>query len=139
MSSYDEEVIAEFRTRGGSVAGRLGGLSILLLHHVGAKIRRGARNATRVLAHRERRRRRARVKLRSSSTPRLVPQPRGASHDHRRDRCRHLDRTGPCRAAGRAPATHRRDRREDTVGRGDGQNHPRPIPVVILDLLERTP
>ena len=37
MSSYDQEVIAEFRARGGIVAGRLGGLSLLLLHHVGAK------------------------------------------------------------------------------------------------------
>jgi deazaflavin-dependent oxidoreductase (nitroreductase family) len=37
MSAYDQEVIAEFRARGGSVAGRLGGLSLLLLHHVGAK------------------------------------------------------------------------------------------------------
>jgi deazaflavin-dependent oxidoreductase (nitroreductase family) len=34
---YDEEVIAEFRARGGIVAGRLAGLSLLLLHHVGAK------------------------------------------------------------------------------------------------------
>ncbi len=87
------------------------------------EIRRGARNTTRVLAHRERRRRRARVELRSSETPRLVPQPRGASHDYRRDRRRHLDRACPGRAAGRAPATHRRDRGEDTVSRGDGQNH----------------
>ena len=36
MSSDDEEVIAEFRARAGMVAGRLGGLSLLLLHHVGA-------------------------------------------------------------------------------------------------------
>ena len=37
MSSYDRKVIAEFRARGGIVTGRLGGLSLLLLHHVGAK------------------------------------------------------------------------------------------------------
>lgn len=37
MSSYDQDVIAEFRARGGIVGGRLGGLSLLLLHHVGAK------------------------------------------------------------------------------------------------------
>jgi deazaflavin-dependent oxidoreductase (nitroreductase family) len=35
--SYDQDVIAEFRARGGIVGGRLGGLSLLLLHHVGAK------------------------------------------------------------------------------------------------------
>lgn len=37
MSSYDQEVIAEFRARGGIVAGRLSGVSLLLLHHIGAK------------------------------------------------------------------------------------------------------
>jgi F420H(2)-dependent quinone reductase len=32
MSSYDQAVIAEFRARGGIIAGRRRGLSLLLLH-----------------------------------------------------------------------------------------------------------
>ena len=34
--AYDQQVISEFRSRGGVVGG-LQGLSLLLLHHVGAK------------------------------------------------------------------------------------------------------
>ena len=41
MSSYDQEVIAEFRARGGIVAGRLGGLPPAL-HHVGRNQARSA-------------------------------------------------------------------------------------------------
>ena len=44
MSSYDQELIAEFRARGAIVVGRLGGLSLLLLHHVGSKS--GAKRVT---------------------------------------------------------------------------------------------
>jgi deazaflavin-dependent oxidoreductase (nitroreductase family) len=35
--SHDQQVIAEFRARGGIVGGPFRGLSLLLLHHVGAK------------------------------------------------------------------------------------------------------
>ena len=36
MSDFDEDVIAEFRANGGQV-GAVGGMSMLLLHHVGAE------------------------------------------------------------------------------------------------------
>ena len=37
MDSYDRQVIAEFRANGGVLGGVLKGLSLLLLHHVGAR------------------------------------------------------------------------------------------------------
>jgi len=72
--TFDEQVISEFRARAGIVSG-LQDLSLLWLHHFGAKSGSGTCHAARVLVGRRQLRRSPCVESRRTTTSGLVLQP----------------------------------------------------------------
>ena len=103
--TFDEQVISEFRARGGVVSG-LQELSLLLLHNLGAKSGSERVTMARVLVSRRQRRRGPCVESRRTTTSGLVLQLGASPKSCRGNRGRDVDGSGSGCGSRGAPQGH---------------------------------